>query len=489
MSDRVPWRESLFRSAFPFVVSDVAALVVAYYAALLLRVHSEWGQRFFAGINLFLEVRNSADPGPAFETFYLLNAPRILALLAITLTGLYAFLELYAVRRYVRRRYEGKSVAAANLVALAIFYMYFYLSRNQFHPRSMFGTMLAINVVCCILSRGLTRSLLQRSGLARSPAVLIGGTPEGDTLAAYLRTCEPQGVTVVASTALGAGEAMEALLARVRELVGMHGSRMIICADKRLTMAQLMQLLELSEELGQETKVLSDRLNVLVGEAGIAADFFFEMPLMHFAVPPRGRVWQLARRAADLVLATVALVLTLPLTLAITALIKATSHGPVLFIQDRIGINRKPFRMFKFRTMHNRAEELLAQVEEFNEAGGGLFKMRKDPRVTPVGRFLRRFSLDEVPQLLNVIRGEMAIVGPRPLPRRDFANYYEEWHYSRHGGLPGLTCLWQVSGRSDMSFHNMCILDDYYLRNQSLVLDVKIILRTVGVVLFAKGAY
>jgi lipopolysaccharide/colanic/teichoic acid biosynthesis glycosyltransferase len=131
----------------------------------------------------------------------------------------------------------------------------------------------------------------------------------------------------------------------------------------------------------------------------------------------------------------------------------------------------------------------MAQMEAFNDSGEGLFKMRKDPRVTLVGRFLRRFSMDELPQLLNVVRGEMTIVGPRPLPRRDFANYYEEWHYSRHSGLPGLTCLWQVSGRSDVSFHNMCILDDYYLRNQSAILDLKIILRTVGVVLFAKGAY
>jgi lipopolysaccharide/colanic/teichoic acid biosynthesis glycosyltransferase len=130
-----------------------------------------------------------------------------------------------------------------------------------------------------------------------------------------------------------------------------------------------------------------------------------------------------------------------------------------------------------------------AQVEEFNESGEGLFKIREDPRVTPVGRFLRRFSLDELPQLLNVLKGDMTLVGPRPLPRRDFENYYEDWHYRRHEGLPGLTCLWQVSGRSDVSFHDMCVLDVYYLRNRNWALDLKIILRTFWVVLFAKGAY
>jgi lipopolysaccharide/colanic/teichoic acid biosynthesis glycosyltransferase len=145
--------------------------------------------------------------------------------------------------------------------------------------------------------------------------------------------------------------------------------------------------------------------------------------------------------------------------------------------------------MLKFRTMYDQSEETQAQLEEFNESGEALFKIRKDPRVTPVGRFLRRFSLDELPQLLNVVKGDMRIVGPRPLPRRDFQNYYEDWHYSRHSGMPGLTCLWQVSGRSDLGFRDMCILDVYYLRNQSWVLDLRIMLKTVWVVLFAKGAY
>jgi lipopolysaccharide/colanic/teichoic acid biosynthesis glycosyltransferase len=139
--------------------------------------------------------------------------------------------------------------------------------------------------------------------------------------------------------------------------------------------------------------------------------------------------------------------------------------------------------------MYDKADEMRAQVEEFSDTRGPLFKLRNDPRVTPLGRFLRRFSLDELPQFFNVARGEMMVVGPRPLPRQDFEGYYEDWHYSRHSGMPGLTCLWQVSGRSDVDFHNMCILDVYYLRNRNWILDLKIILRTVWVVLFAKGAY
>ena len=489
MSGRLSWRQSLFRSAFPLVVSDVAAVFASYYLALLFRVYSEWGQEVFASINTFLDVKGVPVLGSAIEAFYVFNAPRILAFLTVTLVALYAMMSLYDVRRFIRRRYEGANVSAANFAALAMFFVYFYLSRNQFHPRSMFGTMLLLNVVLCLMFRGITRALLQRSGLARCPAVLIGGTTEAETLAAYIGSHEPQGIIVAFQTERMVGEPMDRLLARVRDLVVQGQARMVICADPRLDVAEIMQVLELSDELSQETKVLSNRLNVLVGEAGLAADFFFEMPLVHFGVPSRGRVWRGLRRGVDLVLATLGLVLALPGMAVCALLIRLTSPGPVFFVQERIGINRRPFLMYKFRTMYQRSEELLAQVEEFNEAGAGLFKMRKDPRVTPVGRFLRRFSIDEVPQLINVLKGDMAIVGPRPLPQRDFANYYEDWHYSRHGGLPGLTCLWQVSGRSDMSFHNMCILDDYYLRNRNVMLDLKIILRTVGVVLFAKGAY
>jgi lipopolysaccharide/colanic/teichoic acid biosynthesis glycosyltransferase len=279
------------------------------------------------------------------------------------------------------------------------------------------------------------------------------------------------------------------LLEQIKALVASNNTHLILCAEKGLSVSQIMQLLELGETLAQEVKILSNKLNVLINEAGVATDFFMELPLVHFAVSPAGRPGHRMRQLFFRILASACLVFTLPFMLFIACLIKLSSPGPVFFMQDRIGINRTPFRMYKFRTMHDRAEELQAQIEEFNDSGEGLFKIRRDPRVTGVGRFLRRFSLDELPQLINVVRGEMTLVGPRPLPRRDFENYYEEWHYGRHSGLPGLTCLWQVSGRSDISFHNMCILDDYYLRNQNILLDLKIIVRTVSVVLFAKGAY
>jgi lipopolysaccharide/colanic/teichoic acid biosynthesis glycosyltransferase len=182
------------------------------------------------------------------------------------------------------------------------------------------------------------------------------------------------------------------------------------------------------------------------------------------------------------------LVLT-PVLLLVALCIRLTSSGPALFRQERIGVNRKPFTILKFRTMFAGSESDQADMEHLNESQGALFKIRQDPRVTPVGRVLRRFSLDELPQLVNVVRGEMALVGPRPLPRRDFENYYEDWHYGRHAGLPGITCLWQISGRSLVHFEDMCILDIYYLRNRDWIQDVAILLRTAQAVFLSRGAY
>jgi len=483
------WRERLFRSIFPLLLSDLFAIVTAYYATLLVRFHSSSGKAFFAWINSSIGVRESAEVGLGLEHFYWYSAPRLMTLLAITLISLYGYLNLYAGRRLIRKYHEVWNMILANLIALGLFYGYFYLTRNEFHPRSVFGTLLALNVVISILYRLIMTRLLNSSRLAICRVLIVGDGPETDFIGRYIDVKHPEGLEIVARLPVTSPLAMEPLLDQIKVLVTTHRTQMIICTEKHLTVGQIMQLLELGEILKQEVKVLSDKLNILVNEAEIPCDFLMELPLMHFSVSPVGSAGQRFRQTISRVMSAIILLLATPFMLVIAGLIKLSGPGPVFFMQDRIGINRIPFRMFKFRTMHERAEELQAQIEEFNESGEGLFKIKRDPRVTGVGRFLRRFSLDELPQLINVLKGEMTLVGPRPLPRRDFENYYEEWHYSRHSGLPGLTCLWQVSGRSDISFHNMCILDDYYLRNQNALLDLKIIVRTIRVVLFAKGAY
>ena len=328
-----------------------------------------------------------------------------------------------------------------------------------------------------------------RFKIDRLRAVLVGQNEDADFINWFMEEMQPNGISVVARIAVDSLDSMNGLLIKLDESIRKHDADLVIVAEKRLSVSQIMELLQLGERLNVAVKVLSDKLNVLVNQAGMPVDMIHGIPLVHFEIPILNHKPNPVRRMLTLLLATIVLVVMLPLTLLIAVLIKLTSRGPVLFVQERIGVNRKPFRMFKFRTMYDRATELQAQVEEFNESGRGLFKIKEDKRITPVGRALRRFSLDELPQLVNVLRGEMAFVGPRPLPRRDFENYYEEWHYTRHSGIPGLTCLWQVSGRSDLDFHDMCILDVFYLANRNWVLDLKIVLKTFWVVLFAKGAY
>ena len=177
-----------------------------------------------------------------------------------------------------------------------------------------------------------------------------------------------------------------------------------------------------------------------------------------------------------------------PLLIAIAVAVSITSRGPVLYRSIRPGIGGEPFACFKFRTMRSGADQMQADLESLNEASGALFKIRRDPRKTRVGRFLRRYSLDELPQLLNVLRGEMSLVGPRPLPVRDFERL-EPWHKKRYLVLPGLTGLWQVSGRSELDFDDLVRLDFLYLERWSVGLDLTILLKTIPAVISRRGAF
>jgi lipopolysaccharide/colanic/teichoic acid biosynthesis glycosyltransferase len=168
--------------------------------------------------------------------------------------------------------------------------------------------------------------------------------------------------------------------------------------------------------------------------------------------------------------------------------IKLDSAGPIFFIQERVGFNKRRFRMIKFRTMQADAEARMKDIEHLNEKTGPIFKIRMDPRITRVGRWLRKTSIDELPQLVNVLLGDMSIVGPRPLSVRDAVRMEEAWQKRRFSVQPGLTCLWQVSGRSNLSFEQWMQLDLEYIDRWSLVLDASILMRTIPAILLARGA-
>jgi exopolysaccharide biosynthesis polyprenyl glycosylphosphotransferase len=200
-----------------------------------------------------------------------------------------------------------------------------------------------------------------------------------------------------------------------------------------------------------------------------------------------GMDW-VVKRAFDLGVSCLVLLAGLPVWLLIAAAVKLTSRGPVFYRDTRIGLGEREFGMLKFRTMQSDAAGQQAQLEASNEADGPLFKIREDPRITGVGALLRRFSLDEIPQVWNVLRGEMSLVGPRPLPLRDYA-LLEPWHRKRYLVLPGITGLWQISGRSSLDFDDLVRLDFYYLENWSIWLDITVLLKTIPAVVRGTGAY
>jgi exopolysaccharide biosynthesis polyprenyl glycosylphosphotransferase len=202
-----------------------------------------------------------------------------------------------------------------------------------------------------------------------------------------------------------------------------------------------------------------------------------------------GEGWpRTVKRTLDIVISSVLLLMLAPLLFAVAIAIKLTSPGPVLFKQERVGVNKRRFRIFKFRTMVPDAEQLMRSLERKNEVSGPVFKIWSDPRVTPIGRFLRRSSIDELPQLFNVLKGDMSLVGPRPLPARDYVGFNEDWQRRRFSVKPGITCLWQVNGRSRIPFDQWMLLDLQYMDEWSLWLDLKILARTVPAVIRGSGA-
>ncbi len=201
------------------------------------------------------------------------------------------------------------------------------------------------------------------------------------------------------------------------------------------------------------------------------------------------RFYLFCKRAMDLIVAGLALVLLFPLFAIVAFLIKATSRGPVFFVQTRVGKFGKPFKCYKFRSMIQNAESMRASVAALNHhADPRTFKVQRDPRITRVGEFLRRTSMDEMPQLLNVLRGDMSIVGPRP-PLPSEVQHYESHELRRLEVTPGLTCIWQVCGRGDIPFPEQCNMDIRYIETRNLMLDTKLILLTVPAVVFGRGAY
>ncbi len=313
--------------------------------------------------------------------------------------------------------------------------------------------------------------------------LILAGTPD-DTIALRqeLRRVSPESVEILTEVNLN-----ETRIERFVELLHEHSANGVLLAARHTYFGRVEKLIAACELEGVEVWLLADFFKTQVSQTTV--DDFHGRPMLVFRSTPEASWEGFLKQVLDFIGAFLLLVLSSPLTFASALLIKLTSPGPVFFRQQRAGLNGHPFTMFKFRSMVTDAEQRKHELEVLNEMSGPVFKVTHDPRVTPIGRLLRKFSLDEFPQLLNVLRGDMSLVGPRPLPIDEVRRFDDLAHRRRLSVKPGITCLWQVSGRNNLTdFKDWVRLDLEYIDNWSLWLDLKILMRTIPVVLLGTGA-
>lgn len=260
----------------------------------------------------------------------------------------------------------------------------------------------------------------------------------------------------------------------------------VIVAVPRNMLSSISKIASACDEEGVELRIMADLFDM--GSARIKMDLFAGVPLISFAPVAFDDGSLLLKRLFDITAVILASPIVAPVLLLVALAIKLDDGGPVFFSQERVGLRKRPFRMYKFRSMVTDAEELIKELEAENEAEGPNFKMTNDPRITRVGRFIRKTSLDELPQLINVLLGNMSLVGPRPMSLRDVDLFDRAVQRKRFSVTPGLTCIWQISGRSNLSFEKWLELDLAYIDNWSLELDLRILLKTIPAVVLQKGA-
>ena len=260
----------------------------------------------------------------------------------------------------------------------------------------------------------------------------------------------------------------------------------VIIADPDFPQQRAVALVDQAHDHGVRVRIAPSTMEILIHRADFVPGEV--LPLFELRAPVFEGVDYVVKRTFDVVIASLLLIALSPLLALIAIAVKLSSRGPVLYHSIRVGIGGEAFACLKFRTMFVDAEALQAELEPHNEATGALFKIRDDPRLTGVGRRLRRYSLDELPQLVNVLRGQMSLVGPRPLPQRDYERL-EDWHMKRYLVLPGMTGLWQVSGRAELSFDDLVRLDFLYLERWSVFVDLTILAKTLPAVIWGRGAF
>jgi exopolysaccharide biosynthesis polyprenyl glycosylphosphotransferase len=415
--------------------------------------------------------------------------------------GIYRDIREEDLRRAYTDPLQVAAISATILFAITFAFKFAYISRL------LLGLYAVTDLLAMILLRLIARRLsgpLRRSLGGFRHFLVVGNTPEAIEIARTIESNETRGMAFQGFLLVNArpndppapleSQVDQRSLRRaypvypLSELAGVLRRRVIdevIFAVTRSEMDQLKDPFLVCEEEGVRTRVLVSFFPHLISK--VTLERLREMPLLTFSAAPENDALLLAKRLLDFLMAVLLLVVLSPLFLIVALLIKLTSKGPVFYRQTRCGLGGRRFTVYKFRSMHPDADRRREELEALNEMDGPVFKIGNDPRCTTVGRFMRKFSLDELPQLFNILRGNMSFVGPRP-PLPEEVEKYERWQRRRLRMPPGLTCLWALEGRSRLDFRRWMELDLQYIDNWSLALDWKIMLKTIPVVLLGRGA-
>ncbi|PIS30422.1 undecaprenyl-phosphate glucose phosphotransferase [Candidatus Saganbacteria bacterium CG08_land_8_20_14_0_20_45_16] len=459
-------------------LADALAIVISFVLAYYIR------------FKVFLFIAPAEIPG-------LSRYLDILIFITFVWLAIFKLMGFYEERKYVALIDElalvfaGVTLASFVLVGLLFFNRELWVSR-----------LVVINAwwVClCLLialrvAIFLGRRWVKRQGWGIKNSLILGAGEMGVLLAKRILAEKSLGYRIVGfldddpakKKADILGLSVIGTVSEISQIIKAQRIETIIIASTNFSAQKILEIITECERYGVEFKLLPGILELIATR--IDADELGGVPLLTVSPIQLRGFNAFIKRSVDLLFSAVGIILLSPLLLLLALLVKISSRGPVFFRQARMGRDAKTFYIYKFRSMVNEAEGLLPQLEQYSEAEGHLFKMKQDPRTTPLGRLLRRWSLDELPQLFNVFLGDMSLVGPRPpLPRE--VDKYNSWHKKRLRVRPGITGPWQVSGRSLLPFEEMVRLDIYYIENWSLWLDLKILLRTIPVVLSAYGAY
>ncbi|MCC7368481.1 MAG: sugar transferase [Chloroflexi bacterium] len=459
------------------VATDAAMIVLAFFTS--------WAIRYVAEIGPEIEETNYVP----FSVF----APVLLGLIPVSLLAI-AFSGLYRQRRGTEWFDDIPSVTRSIALATMTLFAGVALLRYPATSRLTFILTWFTATLFVILGRAIVQlvaSILHQRGIGVERVLIVGGNNLGRIIMQSLASRAHLGYYVVGFV----DDDRAGDFGRFRHLGGLDDVErlaeeekidQVIVALPAASHAAILRIVDHCRQGQVSFKLVPDLYEMSLSRVDV--DTVSGIPLIGLKdVAIIG--WNaLTKRAIDIVVASLALLALSPILAVIALLIKLESRGPVLYHHTRIGKNRLPFTMFKFRSMRQDADKLRAAMLKEQDGDNRLFKDRRDPRITRVGGVIRRWSLDELPQFWNVLIGDMSVVGPRPQIPPEVANY-EDWHYKRLAVSPGLTGLWQVSGRSELTFDEMVIYDIYYIENWSLGLDFRILLRTVPAVLQGRGAF